>query len=33
MYSSWFKEFYSPLRQKDLSLWDAKTNVHHQQVF
>ena len=33
MYSSWFKEFYSPLRQNHLSLWDANSKVHHQQVF
>ena len=33
MYSSWFKGFYSPLRQNDLSLWDAMTKVHHQRVF
>ena len=33
MYSSWFKEFYSPLRQNHLPLWDANSKVHHQQVF
>ena len=32
MYSSWFKGFYSPLRQNDLSLWYANSKVHHDGV-
>ena len=29
MYSSWFKGFYSPLRQKYLSSWNANSKLHH----
>ena len=32
MYSSWFKGFYSPLRQNDRPLWYANSKVHHDGV-
>ena len=32
MYSSEFKGFYSPLRQKDLSLWYATSKANHDGV-